>query len=101
MNQYFKWFEETFGQECMALYRQNILDYAAYLKNTKLNNAKTINHKLSSLRSYNAFLVSSGIQGDMVVHKDDMLKVQVEYASPTKVTELEVKQCLSARKTGI
>jgi len=92
MNQYFKWFEESFGQECLGLYRQNVLEYAGYLKNTKLSNARTINHKLSSLRSYNAFLVSSGIQGDTVVHKEDMVKVQTEYASPTKVTELEVKQ---------
>jgi len=92
MNQYFKWFEESFGQECMALYRQNVLDYMNYLKNVKLNNARTINHKLSSLRSYNAFLISSGIQNDAVIQKADMLKVQTEYASPTKVTELEVKQ---------
>ena len=92
INQYFKWFEESYGQECTALYRQNVLDYVIYLKNIKINNAKTINHKLSSLRSYNEFLISSGIQNDRVIQKTDMLKVQTEYASPTKVTELEVKQ---------
>ncbi|UJF35763.1 tyrosine-type recombinase/integrase [Paenibacillus hexagrammi] len=92
INQYFKWFEESFGQECAVLYRQNVLDYVSYLKNIKLNNAKTINHKLSSLRSYNDFLISSGIQNDAVIQKTDMIKVQTEYASPTQVTELEVKQ---------
>ncbi|EJW14362.1 tyrosine-type recombinase/integrase [Paenibacillus alvei] len=92
INQYFKWFEESFGQECVALYRQNVLDYMSYLKNIKLNNAKTINHKLSSLRSYNDFLISSGIQNDVVIQKTDMIKVQTEYTSPTQVTELEVKQ---------
>ncbi|MEB9892807.1 tyrosine-type recombinase/integrase [Bacillus cereus] len=92
INQYFKWFEESFGQECEALYRQNVLDYVSYLKNIKLNNAKTINHKLSSLRSYNDFLISLGIQNDAVIQKTDMIKVQTEYASPTQVTELEVKQ---------
>ena len=92
INQYFKWFEESYGQECTALYRQNVLDYVIYLKNIKTNNAKTINHKLSSLRSYNEFLIATGIQNDRVVQKTDMLKVQTEYASPTKVTELEVKQ---------
>ena len=92
INQYFKWFEESCGQECSALYRQNVLDYVSYLKNIKLNNAKTINHKLSSLRSYNDFLIASGIQNDVVIQKTDMIKVQTEYASPTQVTELEVKQ---------
>jgi integrase/recombinase XerD len=64
----------------------------SYLKNIKLNNAKTINHKLSSLRSYNDFLTFLGIQDDAVIQKTDMIKVQTEYASPTLVTELEVKQ---------
>lgn len=68
-----------------------MLDYVSYLKNIQLNNAKTINHKLSSLRSYNDFLLSSGIQNDAVIQKTDMIKVQTEYASPTQVTELEVK----------
>jgi len=36
LNQYFKWFEESFGQECAALYRQNVLDYVSYLKNISL-----------------------------------------------------------------
>lgn len=58
INKYFKWFEESYGQECAALYRQTVLDYVSYLKNIKLNNAKTINHKLSSLLSYNEFLIS-------------------------------------------
>jgi integrase/recombinase XerD len=92
INQYFKWFEESFGQECAAMYRQNVLDYVSFLKNIKLNNAKTINHKLSSLRSYNDFLISSGIQSDMVIQKTDMIKFQTDYASPTQVTEVEVKQ---------
>ncbi|MUG87144.1 tyrosine-type recombinase/integrase [Paenibacillus timonensis] len=92
INQYFKWFEESFGQECAALYRQNVLDYVSYLKNIKLNNGKTINHKLSSLRSYSDFLISTGIQNEAVIQKTDMIKVQTEYASPTQVTELEVKQ---------
>lgn len=92
VNQYRRWFEESFGQECRALYRQNVLDYMSYLRNVRLANAKTINHKLSSLRSYNSFLIATGIQDDTVVLKTDMLKVQTVYASPTNVTELEVKQ---------
>lgn len=94
LNQYLKWFEDSFDQECNALYRQNVLDYISYLKNIKMNNAKTINHKISSLRSYNEFLIHANVQDEMVIYKSDMLKVQTEYASPTKVTELEVKQFL-------
>ncbi|WP_223068306.1 tyrosine-type recombinase/integrase [Paenibacillus caui] len=94
LSQYLKWFEESFGQPCTELYRQNVLDYIVYLKIIKMNNAKTINHKLSSLRSYNEFLIKEKVQNDMVIDKSDMLKIQTEYASPTQVTELEVKQFL-------
>lgn len=94
LNQYFKWFEDSFGQACSALYRQNVLDYLSYLKNIKMNNAKTINHKISSLRSFNKFLINANVQNETVIYKEDMIKVQTEYASPTRVTELEVKQFL-------
>ncbi len=94
IKQYFVWFGESFGQVCSALYRQNVIDYVSFLKNIRLNNAKTINHKLSSLRSYNEFLINIGVQNDMVIQKEDMIKIQTAYASPTQVTELEVKQFL-------
>lgn len=92
INLYFKWFDESYALECTALYRQNVLEYVSYLKNVKLQNAKTINHKLSSLRSYNEYLISIGIQENIVVQKTDMIKVQTEYASLTKITEIDVKQ---------
>ncbi|MFM9329035.1 tyrosine-type recombinase/integrase [Paenibacillus mesotrionivorans] len=89
---YLKWFQDSFGQVCTVLYRQNILEFVSYLKNVKNQNAKTINHKLSSLRSYNEFLIAEGVQEDAVIHKTDMIKVQTAYASPTQVSEIEVKQ---------
>lgn len=87
---YIKWFDESYAFECTALYRQNVLEYVSYLKNVMVH-AKTINHKLSSLPSYNEYLVAVGIQANMVVRNTDMIKVQTEFASLTKVTELDVK----------
>lgn len=92
LKQYLKWFADSFGQEGKILYRQNVLEYVSFLKTVKRVNAKTINRKISSLRSYNEFLIESNIQEDMAVKKADMMKVQTEYASPTKVTETEARQ---------
>ncbi|GAA0615288.1 tyrosine-type recombinase/integrase [Virgibacillus siamensis] len=94
MNQYFQWFHNSYGKECPALYRENVLEYVSFLKNVKRQNAKTINRKISSLSKFNSFLIETNIQDDNVVDKTDMLKVQTSYASPTKVTEIEVKQFL-------
>lgn len=94
VKQYLTWFTDSYDKDCAALFRQNILEYISYLKNIKHNNARTINHKVSSLTKFNGFLIQANIQNEMVISKADMFRIQQEYASPTKVTELEVKQFL-------
>ncbi|SFP68353.1 tyrosine-type recombinase/integrase [Salibacterium halotolerans] len=94
IKQYFEWFHNSHGKECKSLYRENVLEYVSFLKNVKRQNAKTINRKISSLSKFNFFLIKTNTQNDIVVDKSDMLKVQTSYASPTKVTEVEVKQFL-------
>lgn len=91
---YFKWFEDSFSKRFSVLMRQNVLEYKSYLQNIRRNDAKTINHKLSSLIKYNQFLVDNHVQKDVVLDARDKIKIQLEYASPTKVTETEVKQFL-------
>lgn len=86
------WFADSFGQDGQILYRQNVLEYLSFLKTVKRTNEKTINRKLSSLRSYSEFLIQANIQKDMAVKKTDIIKVQTEYASPTKVPETEARQ---------
>ncbi len=91
---YFTWFEVSFSKKFSLLMRQNVLEYKSYLQNIRRNDAKTINHKLSSLLKLNHFLVDTHVQKDIVIDVKDKIKVQLEYASPTKVTESEVKQFL-------
>ncbi|OPZ95115.1 MAG: Tyrosine recombinase XerD [Firmicutes bacterium ADurb.Bin419] len=93
---YNKWFHETFSKDFTIIIRQNILEYKSYLQNIKRNNAKTINHKLSSLLKYNHYLVYKNIQKEIAIENNDKIKIQLQYASPTKVTETEVKQFLQS-----
>ncbi len=96
LNEYFKWFSGSYDKECKMLLRQNVLEFKSYLQNIKRNNAKTINHKLCCLKKYNEFLIESGIQKDLVINNKDMIKLQREYVSPTKISEIETKQFLQA-----
>ncbi|MGE6553528.1 TnP I resolvase [Bacillus mycoides] len=96
IRQYIKWFEGSYDRKLMKLYRQNILEYISYLKNIKMLNAKTINHKISSLAKFNEFLIQKGSQQDQVILKTDMIKIQTAYASPTKIVELDVKKFLQS-----
>ncbi|WP_161520542.1 tyrosine-type recombinase/integrase [Bacillus cereus] len=96
IRQYIKWFEDSYDRRLTNLYRQNILEYISYLKNVKMLNAKTINHKISGLAKFNEFLVKEGIQQDRVIFKADMIKIQNAYASPTQIVELDVKNFLQS-----
>ena len=73
------------------LYRANVLDYISYMKTLKRYSPKSINNHLSSLRSYNTFLIASGRQTDPAVTKQDFMKVQIAYANPCTVEQKEVE----------
>lgn len=88
---YFKWYEESFGEEPIKLYRQNVLDYKVYLQNIKKDNAKTINSKLSAIGRYNGFLMDCSIQNDIVISKRDNIKIQLQFASPSLVNKNDVE----------
>lgn len=88
---YLEWCRESFGEQPTRLYRANVLEYISYMRNIKDYNPKTVNHHLSSLRSYNDWLIESGQQKESVVLKNDFMKIQVQYASPSTVTKKEVE----------
>ena len=88
---YLSWCEESFGEEPQLLYRANVLEYIAYMRNIRNYNPKTVNNHLSSLRSLNEYLIQSGHQTETVVLDSDFMKVQIQYASPCTVTKKEVE----------
>lgn len=64
---YFKWCLDSFGSEPQQLYRANVLDYISYMKTIKRYNPKSVNNHLSSLRSFNEFLIASGRQTELAI----------------------------------
>ena len=90
VEQYMRWYRETFGSEMTALMHSNILDYRSYLQNIKKQQATTINSKLAALVSLNTYLTEAGLQQDHVISKKDFLKIQRSYASPSELNERDV-----------
>jgi len=88
---YISWCQDTFGEQPAQLYRANILEYISYMRTIKGYNPKTVNHHLSSLRSYNEWLIETGQQIEVVILKNDFMKIQVQYASPCTVTKKDVE----------
>jgi len=97
VQQYFRWFADTYGMDCKRLYRENVLDYKSYLVNVKRYkgrhlNAKTVNGCLSALVSFNECLISVDVQDDPVIRKEDFCKVQIEYANPCTIQKSDVER---------
>ena len=97
VQEYFKWFRETYDAECKKLYRENVLDYRTYLLNVKKYkgknlNGKTVNGKLSALYSFNKFLISEKVQEEVVLSKSDFVRVQIDYANPCIITKTDVER---------
>lgn len=89
---FFTWFSQTYNKEPQKLMKLNVDEFRSFLQTVKRQDAKTINYKLSALKKYNEFLVDRGIQSDIVITKNMMIKVQQEYASPATLSEKEVNQ---------
>lgn len=92
VNAYITWFQETSGMEPQQLYRANILDYISYLRTVKRLSNRSVNTKLAALHCYNEFLISAGVQDDLVLTKKDYQPVQQAYANPSSVTKQQVEE---------
>ena len=82
--------EDNNDKDVNVLTRDCIIAYKDYLKRIMKSDAKTINHKLSSLRKYNEFLIEQNKMDTIVIIKKDMCKIQTEFANPTNITNNEV-----------
>lgn len=86
--------------ESGVISRNQIVQYKEYLLNVRNNDAKSINRSLSSLKSYNEFLVKIGYQNNVVVLSMDYIKIQQEFSSPTNITPKEASIFLNKLKVN-
>ena len=95
MQEYFKWFADSFGNtEFKGLYRPNVQEYKNYLKKIKRVgkdkrnlDGKTINAKLSALSKYNELMQPDNI----VISKADFIKIQENAVNPTEITKEDIE----------
>ena len=92
MKEYMRWHEETFGKRMKMFLRANVLDYISYLRSVTGLSNRSVNAKLASLHSFNLYLIAAGYTKEVVLDKQDYLKVQLAYASPSTVSREEVER---------
>ena len=72
---YEKYYKESYAEELKELVYADVKMYKQYLLN-KSTSPKTINRKLTSLRTYNEFLIQEKLQTEMVIKDRDFIKIQ-------------------------
>ena len=88
---YMEWYQSTFGEPLQKLYRANVLDYISYLRTVRKLVNRSVNTKLAALKNLNDYLIETGVQTEVVLSKQDYLKVQTSYASPSTITRDQVE----------
>lgn len=94
---YMEWYQASFGEPLRKLYRGNVLDYISYLRTVRKLVNRSVNTKLAALQKFNEYLIETGTQADMVLSKQDYLKVQISYANPSTISREQVeafRQCV-------
>ena len=91
-------FFEYFGIEPQVISRDQIIEYKEYLLKERNVDAKTINRRLSALKSYNEFLVKMGYQENLIILSQDYIKTQQSFSSPTNVSPKEVSNFINKIK---
>lgn len=72
---YEKYYKESYAEELKELVYADVKMYKQYLLNISTS-PKTINRKLTSLRTYNEFLIQKKLQTEMVIKDRDFIKIQ-------------------------
>lgn len=72
---YEKYYKDSYDEDLIELVYADIKMYKQYLLNNSIA-PKTINRKLTSLRTYNDFLIQEKIQTEMVIKDRDFIKIQ-------------------------
>ena len=66
---------DSYGEELKELIHSDVKMYLNYLYKNNIA-PTTINRKVAALKEYNLFLISAGIQKDVVISDKDYIKVQ-------------------------
>lgn len=75
IEQYKRYYEESFGEGLNKLVHEDISMYVSYLHRNNIS-AISINRKIAALKMYNEYLVSNGVQDKIIIVDKDYIKVQ-------------------------
>lgn len=88
---YEKYYKESYAEEFKELVYADVKMYKQYLLNSSTD-PKTVNRKLTSLRTYNNFLIQKKMQIEMVIKNRDFIKIQKTKLNNTMISVQDVNK---------
>ena len=90
---YKQYYFDSYGEELVQLIHGDIAMYSSYLYKNNTS-SKTINRKMAALKQYNLFLISEGIQQDVVILDKDYIKIQNSMIAKTIPSIQEINKLI-------
>ena len=94
---YEKYYKESYAEELKELVYADVKMYKQYLLN-KSTSPKTINRKLTSLRTYNEFLIQEKLQTEMVIKDRDFIRIQKTKLNNNKIKHYAAKDIKASKR---
>ena len=86
-----EYYKESYGENLNKLVSADVRMYKQYLLNKNLS-PKTINRKLTAIRTYNEFLIEKNIQNEIVIRNKDYIKIQASITNKNIITSQDVNK---------
>ena len=86
-----EYYKESYGENLNKLVSVDVRMYKQYLLNKNLS-PKTINRKLTAIRTYNEFLIEKNIQNEIVIRNKDYIKIQASITNKNIITSQDVNK---------
>lgn len=86
-----KYYMDSYGEELRELVHADVSMYSSYLRKNNIA-ATTINRKMAALKEYNLFLISEGIQDNIVILDKDYIKIQKTMVNKKLPTNQEINK---------
>ena len=97
INLFFEYFNLAVD-ESPIITRDQIIEYKDYMLKVKNMNAKSVNRGLSSLKSYNEFMILKGYMENLVILSQHYISIQKTSMSPTKTSMKEMNKFMDKVK---
>lgn len=99
VKKYVRWFQDKYNKLPERLFLENVLDYKEHLITEKMS-PSSIYVYVAGLKSWNEFLIATGVQSEMVIQKADKKRIEQAFTSRAVHTTEDIQRFIQTVLAG-